>query len=82
MKLQKQKAYKYKDKTHYKYTLVLPDSLIDQLSWKEGSELDYIVDKKRQLLLKPLTKENFSEIFRFMKQDLFLRRSKNKKRKK
>ena len=39
MKLQKQVAYKYKDKTHHKYVIILPESTIIELGWKEGQEL-------------------------------------------
>jgi bifunctional DNA-binding transcriptional regulator/antitoxin component of YhaV-PrlF toxin-antitoxin module len=56
MRLQKQKAYKYKNKTHYKYTIVIPDSTIEKLNWKEGTELKEKI-KKNSLLVKPLTKE-------------------------
>ena len=39
MKLQKQKAYKYKDKVHHKYVLVVKETLIKALGWKEGDDL-------------------------------------------
>ena len=39
MKLQKQVAYKYKDKTHYKYVLIIPQEIVEKLGWQEGSEL-------------------------------------------
>ena len=39
MKLQKQVAYKYKDKTHYKYVLVIPQKMILELGWTDGQEL-------------------------------------------
>ena len=39
MKLQRQVAYKYKDKTHYKYVVIIPENLISELGWSEGQEL-------------------------------------------
>jgi bifunctional DNA-binding transcriptional regulator/antitoxin component of YhaV-PrlF toxin-antitoxin module len=45
MKLQKQKAYKYKDKIHYKYTIVIPDSVVEGLGWKESQELECNAEK-------------------------------------
>jgi bifunctional DNA-binding transcriptional regulator/antitoxin component of YhaV-PrlF toxin-antitoxin module len=39
MKLQKQVAYKYKDKIHYKYVIVVPERIIRELGWKDGQEL-------------------------------------------
>ena len=39
MKLQKQVAYKYKDKTHYKYVVIIPETAINELGWNEGQEL-------------------------------------------
>jgi hypothetical protein len=54
MKLQKQVAYKYKDKTHYKYVIILPESTITELGWKEGQELDLEIQKSRLIAsLKP-----------------------------
>jgi antitoxin component of MazEF toxin-antitoxin module len=40
MKLQKQRAYKLDDsRWQYKYVITVPESLIDKLGWKTGSEL-------------------------------------------
>lgn len=39
MRLQKQKAYEYKGKQHSKYTIVLPETLVSEVQWKEGEEL-------------------------------------------
>jgi hypothetical protein len=39
-KLQKQLAYKYKDKRHYKHVIIIPDDAINQLGWKGGQELE------------------------------------------
>lgn len=40
MKLQRQVAYKYKNKTRYKYVIVLPNETVEKLGWKAGEELD------------------------------------------
>lgn len=51
MKLQKSKAYKYKDKLKYKYTIVVPQKDIKKLGWDKGTELKGIViDKKGYFL--------------------------------
>ena len=39
MKLQRQVAYKYKEKTHYKYVIVIPQDTVVELGWNEGQEL-------------------------------------------
>ena len=40
MKLQRQVAYKYKDKTHYKYVLIIPQEAVSELGWVTGQELN------------------------------------------
>ncbi len=50
MKLQMQKAYKYKDKAHYKYVIVVNENLIKSLGWKEGDELE-AEEKKGKLVV-------------------------------
>ena len=52
MKLQRQVAYKYKDKTHYKYVIILPQNLINDLGWQEGQELESKIDGTN-LILEP-----------------------------
>lgn len=42
-KLQKQLAYKYKEKHHYKNVIVVPDDAISELGWKRGQEFDLTV---------------------------------------
>ena len=42
-KLQKQLAYKYKEKKHYKHVIVVPDEAITELGWKGGQELELTV---------------------------------------
>jgi bifunctional DNA-binding transcriptional regulator/antitoxin component of YhaV-PrlF toxin-antitoxin module len=49
-KLQKQLAYKYKDKHHYKHVIVIPDDAINELGWKGGQELEINV-KNGQLIV-------------------------------
>jgi hypothetical protein len=51
-KLQKQQAYKYKDKQHFKHVIVIPDEAITELGWKGGQELELIV-KDAQLVIEP-----------------------------
>ncbi|MGI0012688.1 MAG: hypothetical protein ACREBU_04480 [Nitrososphaera sp.] len=46
MKLQKVVAYKYGDKTQYKYMITIPEERISELGWKEGSELKDTVKGK------------------------------------
>jgi bifunctional DNA-binding transcriptional regulator/antitoxin component of YhaV-PrlF toxin-antitoxin module len=54
MKLQKQVAYKYKDKTHHKYVIILPENTVVELGWKEGQELDLEIQQSRLIIsLKP-----------------------------
>lgn len=50
-KLQKQLAYKYKDKQHFKHVIVIPDDAITELGWKGGQELELTV-KEGQLIIK------------------------------
>lgn len=49
-KLQKQLAYKYKEKKHYKNVIVVPDDLIIELGWKGGQDLELCV-RDRQLII-------------------------------
>lgn len=51
MKLQRQKAYKYKDKVHHKYVIVVKENLIKALGWREGDELEG-EEKKGELLIR------------------------------
>jgi len=51
-KLQKQQAYKYKDKQHFKHVIVVPDEAITELGWKGGEELELTV-KEGQFIAKP-----------------------------
>lgn len=51
MKLQKQFAYNYKEKKHYKSVLVIPNSTVLKLGWKYGQELQSEI-KEDKLILK------------------------------
>lgn len=53
-KLQKQLAYKYKDKQHFKHVIVIPDEAITELGWKGGQELELDV-KNRRLIVEAKT---------------------------
>ncbi len=39
MIIQKAKAYEYKGKTKYKYTIVVPEKDMEKLGWDKGTEL-------------------------------------------
>jgi bifunctional DNA-binding transcriptional regulator/antitoxin component of YhaV-PrlF toxin-antitoxin module len=58
-KLQKQLAYKYKKKKHYKHVIVVPDEAITELGWKGGQELELTV--KNGKLVAELKSEKDSE---------------------
>lgn len=49
-KLQKQQAYKYKGKTHFKHVIVIPDEAINELGWQGGQELEINI-KYGQLII-------------------------------
>jgi bifunctional DNA-binding transcriptional regulator/antitoxin component of YhaV-PrlF toxin-antitoxin module len=57
-KLQKQLAYKYKEKRQYKHVIVIPEEAIIELGWKGGQELDIAV--KGDKLFIELAKEAVS----------------------
>ncbi len=51
MKLQKVKAYKLdRDRWQYKYVITLPEPSIQEVGWKEGTELKATVQKQAILL--------------------------------
>ena len=60
MKLQKQKAYKVKDKDYFKFTINLPQEKIEQVGWNEGIELTTEI-KGNSLLIKPLDKDSIKK---------------------
>jgi hypothetical protein len=57
-KLQKQNAYSYKGKKHFKHVIVIPDEAITELGWKGGQELNIAV--KGDKLFIELAKEKGS----------------------
>jgi hypothetical protein len=51
MKLQRAFAYKYGDKSRYKYLITIPEEIIDELGWESGSDLaTRIIDGKNLLV--------------------------------
>ena len=46
-KLQKVKAYKYKDHNIYKFRLNIPSDVINELQWNEGAELNLRIKNKK-----------------------------------
>jgi len=50
VKLQKQLAYKYKEKKHYKHVTIVPDEAITELGWKGGQELELNVKERRSII--------------------------------
>jgi bifunctional DNA-binding transcriptional regulator/antitoxin component of YhaV-PrlF toxin-antitoxin module len=56
VKLQKRFAYRYKGregtKTHYKYVITIPEEVVEELDWKEGTELEQKV-QDRKLVVEP-----------------------------
>ena len=55
MKLQKQLSRKVDDKKYPKYVVTIPPSKIEEVGWKEGTELEVKVNDNK-LILKPKTK--------------------------
>ena len=51
-KLQKQLAYKYKEKRQYKHVIVVPEEAVNELCWKGGQELELTV-KDGTIIIKP-----------------------------
>lgn len=51
MRLQRQKAYKLdKDRWQYKYLITLPETVIEEVGWEEGSELKATAEGKSIVL--------------------------------
>jgi bifunctional DNA-binding transcriptional regulator/antitoxin component of YhaV-PrlF toxin-antitoxin module len=55
-KLQKQLAYKYKEKRQYKHAIVIPEEAVNELGWKGGQELELNIKDGR--LIAEAKKEN------------------------
>ena len=45
MIIQKAKAYEYKGKTKYKYTIVVPERDMERLGWDKGTKLEGTIVK-------------------------------------
>jgi bifunctional DNA-binding transcriptional regulator/antitoxin component of YhaV-PrlF toxin-antitoxin module len=60
VKLQRRFAYRYKSKegtkNHYKYVITIPEEVIEQLEWKEGTELEPKAQDQK-LVVEPTTKK-------------------------
>jgi hypothetical protein len=55
VKLQRHKAYTYETdkgerKEHFKHVVVIPEEAIQDLEWKEGQELSWIVANNKLVL--------------------------------
>jgi bifunctional DNA-binding transcriptional regulator/antitoxin component of YhaV-PrlF toxin-antitoxin module len=59
-KLQKQLAYKYKEKRQYKHVVIIPEEVITELGWKGKQELELTV-KDGKLILE-LAKEKSTTV--------------------
>ena len=49
-RLQKQKAYKYKDKQHFKHVIVVPEEAVNELNWQGVQELDLNIKNGRLIV--------------------------------
>jgi hypothetical protein len=47
VRLQKQKAYKYKDKQHFKHVIVVPEEAVNELNWQGVQELELNIKNGR-----------------------------------
>lgn len=52
MKLQKHLSRKVDDKTYYKYVIVVPSNLIEQLNWKDETEIKGTIQKGKLIIEK------------------------------
>lgn len=52
MKLQKQLSRKFEGKEYPKYVVTIPPKQIEEVGWKEGTELEAIV-KNGEIVLRP-----------------------------
>ncbi|MGP8125554.1 MAG: hypothetical protein ACLQEQ_06785 [Nitrososphaerales archaeon] len=58
MRLQKQRSREVKGKEYYRWTVVIPPEKIKELGWKEGEELNGLVEKKGLTLVPALGRDN------------------------
>jgi len=52
MKIQRNIAYKYKNKEHYKHVVVIPNSVIKELGWDSNTELRPVIQGSDLMLKK------------------------------
>ncbi len=52
MRLIKQHGRKYGDKDYYKYIVVIPNKIIEEVGWKGGEDLDIEVKKDKVIIEK------------------------------
>ena len=57
MKLQKQLSRVHKEKAYPKYAVVIPPKEIEKLGWKEGDELETMIENE-ELIIKPKKKDS------------------------
>ncbi len=60
VKLQKRFAYKYKDKEHYKHQVTIPDEAVQKLGWKDGQEIEQVVQGNKLILVSADTHKKLS----------------------
>lgn len=56
-KLQKQLAYKYKDKQHFKHVIVVPEEAVNELGWEGGQELELSTKDGRLIIEKNISNQ-------------------------
>lgn len=54
VKLQKQLAYQYKERKHFKHLVIIPGEALEKVGWKPGEELEWTVSNN-SLVLKSTT---------------------------
>ena len=52
MRLLSQKSREYKDKSYYKFWVVIPNKIVEKLGWKQGQELEAEVKDKKLIIEK------------------------------
>jgi bifunctional DNA-binding transcriptional regulator/antitoxin component of YhaV-PrlF toxin-antitoxin module len=53
VKLQKQLAYRYKEKKYYKHLVVIPEETLQRVGWTPGENLEWTVSGN-SLVLRPM----------------------------
>jgi bifunctional DNA-binding transcriptional regulator/antitoxin component of YhaV-PrlF toxin-antitoxin module len=60
-KLQKQLAYKYKEKQQYKHVIVIPEEAVTELGWKGGQELELTIVNGKLEIVNSSSKEGYQK---------------------